>query len=91
VSEATTGAGVGEGAGGEAAVVAPVEFSGCAGAGVGVAAAEGAPDGVGVADGVLDGVGEPVGVGVGAGVDDPPPPQAVKVKLSAITQAVKGF
>ena len=31
-----------------------------------------------------------LGVGVGAAVDESPPPQAVKVKLSAITHAVNG-
>ena len=56
--------------------------------GVGVGVADGVPDGVGVADGVPEGVG--VGVGVELAVDEPPPPQAVKVKLSAITHAVKG-
>ena len=55
---------------------------------VGVDVAEGVAAGVGVADGVSVGVG--VGVGVGVAVDEPPPPQAVKVKLSAITHAVNG-
>jgi hypothetical protein len=52
--------------------------------------AEGVPDGVGVAEGVADGVPDGVGLGVGVAVDEPPPPQAVKAKLIAITQAVKG-
>jgi hypothetical protein len=45
----------------------------------------------GVAVGVGEGVGEGVGAGVGvvAGVEEPPPPQAVKTKLMAMTQAVK--
>jgi hypothetical protein len=55
----------------------------------GAGVAEGDPAGVGVADGELEGVGVPEGVGVGTGVDDPPPPQADRVKLSAMTQAVK--
>lgn len=89
VSDAATGIGVGDAAGGAAAVVAPDEFSGAAG--VGVATGVGVGVGVGVADGVLEGVPEAAGagVGVGAGVDDPPPPQAVKAKLSDMTQAVK--
>jgi hypothetical protein len=53
----------------------------------GVPAAAGVPEGVGVAEGVAEGVGVPAGVGVG--VDEPPPPQADRVKLSAMTQAVK--
>jgi hypothetical protein len=56
--------------------------------GVGVGVGVGVPAGVGVLAGA--GVALGVGVGVGVAVDEPPPPQAVKPKLSAITQAVNG-